>query len=483
MRKHKKDIDTSNLKKDARGRNDWNGSIGANIPFNYFGKEGFLNLVKCDGRIAHVEYDGQIKEIDKSKLLNGQIGTIIGEYSYDYRFKIGEIFNGMTICEFTRLESESKERKGDRAYICKCLKCGHYNEISEYNIKTQSCSACSGHTIIPGNNDLTTTHPHLVSYFPGGKDEAQQYSKGSGAKVHLVCPICKRRSTRKVTVSNLVKHCSVPCLCKDGISYPEKFVYNMLIQLGIYFQYHYSAEWTNGKIYDFFIPSLNLIIETHGAQHYFDTTGSWNVSLAKQQKIDAEKREQALKIVDVHKPNIENYVELDCRYSEMEYVSDSIKKDLAYILNLKGVDFKMCDLNARKSILVEVCKLKSDEPSLYTSDLADIFNLSKTTIKHYLTIGSSLGLVDYDPIFEEARNRVRLKALLPGSKRVIVEKEGQIIGVFQSQNEVSRLSEQIFGRKYSPSLIGMILNGKVRQIPGYILRREPVKDSDSKHLN
>ena len=55
LKKHKKGIDTSNLKKDARGRNDWNGSIGANIPFNYFGKEGFLNLVKCDGRNAHVE--------------------------------------------------------------------------------------------------------------------------------------------------------------------------------------------------------------------------------------------------------------------------------------------------------------------------------------------------------------------------------------------------------------------------------------------
>lgn len=223
-------------------------------------------------------------------MLNGQIGTIIGEYSYDYRFKIGEIFNGMTICEFTRLESESKERKGDRAYICKCLKCGHYNEISEYNIKTQSCSACSGHTIIPGNNDLTTTHPHLVSYFPGGKDEAQQYSKGSGAKVHLICPRCKRKSNRSVIISNLVKDGSFSCFCSDGISYPEKFMGSLLDQLDLGFKYHYTAEWTDGKEYDFFIPSLNLIIETHGAQHYIETSGSWQLSLEEQQKNDSDKK-------------------------------------------------------------------------------------------------------------------------------------------------------------------------------------------------
>jgi hypothetical protein len=140
-------------------------------------------------------------------------------------------------------------------------------------------------------------------------------------------------------------------------------------------------------------------------------------------------------------------------------------------------------MNAKSSKLVEVCNLKNDKPLLYSSDLADIFNLSKTTIKHYLTIGSSLGLVDYDPIFEEARNRVRLKEILPGSNSVVVEKDGICIGVYKSQNEVSRLSEQIFGRKYSPSLIGMILNGKVRQIPGYTLRREPSPKSDSKHTN
>ncbi len=61
--------------------------------------------------------------------------------------------------------------------------------------------------------------------------------------------------------------------CGDGISYGEKFVYSMLCELNIDFitqLSHITFSWCEKYKYDFYIPSINTIVEVHGRQHYFD---------------------------------------------------------------------------------------------------------------------------------------------------------------------------------------------------------------------
>ena len=43
--------------------------------------------------------------------------------------------------------------------------------------------------VIQGENDIATTHPHLVKYFVN-KEDVYNYTYGSGKYVKVCCPYC-----------------------------------------------------------------------------------------------------------------------------------------------------------------------------------------------------------------------------------------------------------------------------------------------------
>lgn len=49
--------------------------------------------------------------------------------------------------------------------------------------------------------------------------------------------------------------------CNDTMSYGEKIVYRILRNAGIEFIPHYSTDWSQHKVYDFYIPARRMIIE------------------------------------------------------------------------------------------------------------------------------------------------------------------------------------------------------------------------------
>ena len=159
----------------------------------------------------------------------------------------------------------------------KCLKCGNEGSIREHLIKKSKyiCSVCSNRKVKKGINDIATTHPEYVKYF-SNKEDVHIYSKGSGKKVLMKCPNCNHERMYKISdLTYFEKH---PCVkCGDGISYPEKYMFNVLEQLNIYFETQKNFEWAEGKYYDFYIPSLNMIVETHGGQHYKDKNSLYNI--------------------------------------------------------------------------------------------------------------------------------------------------------------------------------------------------------------
>ena len=69
--------------------------------------------------------------------------------------------------------------------------------------------------------------------------------------------------------------------------YPEKYVYAFLKALDIDFVYHHNKShlsWCENFQYDFYIPNLKIIIETHGKQHYEDTN-NFNQTFLQQNSI------------------------------------------------------------------------------------------------------------------------------------------------------------------------------------------------------
>lgn len=53
-------------------------------------------------------------------------------------------------------------------------------------------------------------------------------------------------------------------ICGDYITFPEKIIISLLKYLHIEFEPQKKFKWSNKKRYDFYIPSINCIIETNG---------------------------------------------------------------------------------------------------------------------------------------------------------------------------------------------------------------------------
>ena len=107
-------------------------------------------------------------------------------------------------------------------------------------------------------------------------------------------------------------------------------------QLNIQFETEEVFDWAKNKRYDFYVPILNCIIEAHGMQHYKDS--SWS-TVQFQQENDALKENLALS------NGIVNYIQLDCRTSNMEYIKQSILSNgkMNELFDLMKIDWDKID--------------------------------------------------------------------------------------------------------------------------------------------
>ena len=144
--------------------------------------------------------------------------------------------------------------------------------------------------------------------------------------------------------------------------------------------------------YDFYIPSINCIIETHGKQHYEESTGSWH-NLKVVQKNDKHKE------ILAKNNNIINYIIIDCRESNLDWIRNSImNSDLPKLLNFKEDDINWleCHEFACNSLIKIACDYWNNEYK-NTNDIGKIMKLNRNTITKYLKQGAKLGWCDYDP--------------------------------------------------------------------------------------
>lgn len=207
----------------------------------------------------------------------------------------------------------------------------------------------------------------------------------------MVCPTCGELSRKLISPNRLYSTHSIGCVCNGGIKYPERFMCSLLTQLNINFIFHARESdvgFKTDKEYDFFIKEKNLIIETHGGQHY--KSNSW-ASYESTHENDIIKKKDAIL------NGIRNYIEIDCRKSNMIWIKKSIMESiLPEVLYFKenDVNWKQCDENAQQNIIKEVCDYYN---SVYmkVSDIAEHFSLHVDTIDKYLKKGNELGWCNY----------------------------------------------------------------------------------------
>jgi len=472
-----------------KGKTNWNESIGCRVKFIYDKIEGEIDIVAYKSKhqdltVMYKEKEFKIKSYD---FKNSKIGRIIGGRTNDFKIEIGHIFKDekrdLLIIDREYREILHKPDKEGNVYKQKvkyykylCRKCGWSDGWTTESLlinRKDSCACCRGFVSVLGINTIWDTDRWMVD-LGVSEEDAKRYTKGSGALINVDCPHCG--NTKKIKVDTIRSNKSIGCFCGSSQSYPEKIMTNLLNQLKVEFETQVqknTLRWSDKYRYDFYLPRYNIIIETHGSQHYnnHDFRRVSGKTFKEEQKNDKLKRELAVKS-GVKK---ENYIVIDCRYSDLDWVRNNILNSrLSEVLVLSKINWLECEKFALKNIIKEVCDYWNNKKEWETTvDLAKIFGVNSGTIGRYLKKGVNLGWTDYNPrdeVLKMAKNNGE-RNIKRNSVPILAFKEDIFIGEFISATELARSSEDILGIKLNKSCIRDVVNGKRKKHKGYSFRR------------
>lgn len=310
----------------------------------------------------------------------------------DFLYEINQIIESKTgifviLNRYRKMYDSHKDKHTYKTYLCKCLKDGFEFELKESHIKQGvGCPKCGGRKAILGYNTIYDLRKDLLQYIVNIED-AKRYTVFSSKQILCQCPICGYQ--KPVAINNLSQVGFSCSYCSDGISYPNKFIRALLNQLKINYIPEKHFEWSDGRIYDFYLSDLNCIIEAHGLQHYEEATFTRR-TLKEEQENDIYKKVMALN------NSIQHYIILDCRESNLSFIQNSIiSSNLFQILSVDDstINWLDCDIYATKTIVSDVCSEWAKNHNI--TELSNQFNLNPHTIISYLEKGSSFGLCDY----------------------------------------------------------------------------------------
>lgn len=275
----------------------------------------------------------------------------------------------------------------------KCVECGgEFIASPNFILKnnTNRCPYCTNRKVLVGFNDILTTHPEIADLLVNEADKTN-YTFVTSTKLKFKCKICDKIYE---TIPNYVSSDSCK-FCRDGISYPEKFMLGFLDQVNVNYIYQLSSvdfSWCKSYRYDFYfeLNGESYIIETNGSQHYCTSNKTSVFGSAEENMInDKNKKDLAEQYVD-------HYIVIDCRRSEMKYLENAIKNsELSEIFDMNSISFKKCQMNVLTSIKIKVCE--AYQSGMKPKEIREKYHLSRSAVSSYLKQGSNAGLCDYTP--------------------------------------------------------------------------------------
>lgn len=291
-----------------------------------------------------------------------------------------------------------------------CLEHDYHNYDREgnkigYEIRCASfhdgsrCGYCRkgvGKTNIHYKDSLAYNYPDVAKMIAIPKnnltfEDCYKIACSSSKKFYFKCNKCNIVSNKKYSL-NAVNIINYSCeFCSDGLPITEKFMANIFKQLDIKFKTQLNKsdfKWCENFRYDFYLPSLNMIIETHGKQHYEDSgkNSSWK-SLEQEQWNDLFKYKCA-------KGYIDNYIVIDCRYSTLEWMKENIIKELSEYFDLSSIDWELAWEESQNSLCIKAWELWNSE--IYdTKEISKMLNISRSTVIKYLKQGEKINKCSY----------------------------------------------------------------------------------------
>jgi len=452
---------------------NWKESISYIIKFIYDNIKGEVEICGYDGKYLSIKYlDNKPFEIKTDNFMYCKIGKLLGKHTIEFKINIGEKFkdNKRDIIiidkEYRYRNKKNSYTEKDKWYKYKCNICG-YDEgwLSESNIltKKRGCGCChSNRKAILGFNTIWDTDRWMVD-LGVSENDAKTYSRCSNVKIYPICPDCKELKGKGITLCNIYGHQSISCSCGDGISYPEKIMHSVLKQLNISFNHGIGFKWLKNKLYDFYIADKSIIIEINGLQHY--EKSGFSRTLEEEQVNDKLKEEYAIE----NKIKKENYIKIDCRKSNLEFIKKNIlESNLNTLYDLSNIDWIKCHKFALSNLIKEACNYKKENVNLTTIEIGKIMNLSKGTISRYLKQGNELGWCCYN--VEEESRKGRSKSGKMNKKLVEMFKDGISLGIFESREEIEKCSLEKLGVRLLRQDISNVCIGRKLSYKGYTFK-------------
>lgn len=255
----------------------------------------------------------------------------------------------------------------------------------------RGCPVCGGRTI--GNapkylNSIWASKykPFFSQYMT--EEQMKSIMPNCGKKINLPCPNCGKL---KAISPNMLLCQGFGCICGDGQSFPNKFVYNVLTQLKLETQQEYSPEWAGRFRYDEYLNKYNIIIENHGVQHYEEIQRSTR-TLEEEQQNDMEKYNRA------KENGINEYIIIDCKKPTMDWIKASIMQSrLPEILH-----FTESDVNWIEAMKYASHSLIKDTAMMFNNgshimDIALELQKDHHTIIKWLKRATQIGWCVYTP--------------------------------------------------------------------------------------
>ena len=275
------------------------------------------------------------------------------------------------------------------------------------------CENPSISRVILGFNDIHTTRPDVEEWMHN-KEDAYKYSMSSKEKILWDCPDCKNTFEERICNVNS-NRLSCP-FCSDGISYPNKFMYNSLYQIKDdldFLEREYNPDWCKfefkgnkrcGK-YDvyFGINGQRYIVEMDGGLGHGNKAHT-NSLLSQDELLQIDLIKD--KLAEEHGIKV---IRIDCNYKTDDryaYILNNVlNSNLKDIIDLSKIDFDLSNKNSTNSLIVKAGELWNQ--GLTAGQIRKELKIGEGTVTSYLKTASEIGVCDYSVEKSKARSKYR----------------------------------------------------------------------------
>lgn len=460
----------------------WRKCIGQKVKFIYSDIEGEIEIIDYDGKFLHIKYlDKPLFKIFTGDFTNCQLGKLLGIRTIEFKVEIGQNLKDdrrdITIIDRKYMGNPYNKGKQLKWYKYKCNKCSfncgeHYKNgefkeeywIEECNLlKGTGCSCCANKVAVTNINSIWETDRWICD-LGVSEEDAKKYISGSNDKIIVTCPDCSRIKDKKIRIYDIRKYKGISCSCNDGYSYPNKFAFSFLEQLGVEFISEYSPSWIKPKRYDFYfeLNDRKYILEMdgvlgHGKKMHSKSKITKEESVLIDDYKDLKAKEHRIEVIRINSDE-----------SKLEFIKGEIlDSELKGLFDLSKINWNKCEEFALSNRVKEACEIFRNKTE-DMKEISKIMGIDKRTVWVYIKQGVELGWCNYNG--KESMRKSNSKNGKTGNKPIEIFKEGTSLGIFPSGAELSRQSLVKFGVKLIVSSISSVCLGKLKHHKGFMFK-------------